>query len=208
MCGIFGIGGKFLMTDPDRQFLRDCTIAGAVRGKDSTGFVFMNHAKKTTFIKRPINGTSFIADVYNPALHLDKTTHSVIGHNRAATIGTVSQETCHPFMEGSVIGVHNGTLNKGWQKKLEVSSKCDVDSRGIYRAMAARGIDWVIEHLDGAAALVWTELKTQKTFVWRNDNRQLHYTHSHANKLYWASEKGMLSWVMGRNKIKIGRAHV
>ena len=208
MCGIFGLAGKWTTTQSDDKFIKNCTIAGVVRGGDGTGFVFMNEEKKTTFLKKGVNGATFVTDVFDPSWNIGNKTHSIIGHNRAATSGDINDDTTHPFIEGNVIGVHNGTLNGDWRGDLQVSKKCDVDSKGIYRSISARGIDWTIEHLYGAAALVWSDLKTQQLFVYRNHERPLYYTQNAAKtKVYYASEKGMLQWLLGKCHIAHGEVH-
>lgn len=201
MCGIFGMTSKTHTMPNDDKFLKNCTIAGSVRGVDSTGFVFLETKGEVKYLKRAMNGASFIEDVFDPVYHMGNTVHSVIGHNRAATVGSIDDDSAHPFVESKVIGVHNGTLTGDWRRDLEVSKKCDIDSKGIFRAISARGIDWTIKNLYGAAALVWAELETQKVFVYRNYERPLSYAIAN-NRVYYASEAGMLSWLLSRAGIK------
>ncbi len=197
MCGIFGMSGSTGTAPQDDKFLRNATVAGSVRGLDGTGLVMISNEVKSpvTFIKRAMTGGQFVNDVFDPGYALGNKVHSVIGHNRAATIGKISDETAHPFNEGGLIGVHNGTLRGDWATDLEVSKKCDVDSRGLYRAIAARGIDWTIGKMKGAAALVWCEVESKRVFVYRNSERPLHYVEKNG-KVYYASEAGMLSWLL------------
>lgn len=205
MCGIFGVSGKYTTTNMTDKFLRNCAIAGAVRGVDSTGMIFLQNDKKdrVTYLKKAVNGTTFIENVFNPVFHLGTKTHSVVGHNRAATVGNINDHTAHPFVEDNIVGVHNGTLSAGWKTDLQVSKNCDVDSRGLYRAVAARGIDWVVDHLYGAAALVWVDCHTDKTFVFRNSERPLHWaTNTSGNTVWYASEKGMLEWLLDKSNIQ------
>ena len=200
MCGIFGMTGPFATTANDDKFIKNATIAGAVRGLDGTGLVMIANKgdEPVTYIKRAMSGGQFVNEVFDPTYALSNTVHSVIGHNRAATIGAISDHTSHPFNEGGVIGVHNGTLRGDWKADLEVSKKCDVDSRGLYRAIAARGIDWTIDKMKGAAALVWCEVESKRVFVYRNSERPLHYVESNG-KIYYASEPGMLSWLLTKS---------
>lgn len=207
MCGIFGVSGQFITTQPEDKFIRHATIAGAVRGLDATGYVFLTNSKvsPTTYLKKAVNGATFVNEVWNPEWNMGSSTHSIIGHNRAATVGSINDDTAHPFIEGNIIGVHNGTLTGDWRGDLQVSRKTDVDSRGLYRAISARGIDWAISNLYGAAALVWAEIDSQRMFVYRNADRPLHYTENvDTNKVYYASEAGMLTWLLGKVGIKHG----
>ncbi len=199
MCGIFGMTSEFITTQADDKFIKHCTIAGSVRGLDATGFVFLtnNPVNPTTYLKKAVNGATMVNDVWNPEWNMGNQTHSVIGHNRAATVGKINDDTAHPFIEGNIIGVHNGTLVGDWRGDLQVSKTCDVDSRGLYRAISARGIDWAISNLYGAAALVWAEIDEQRVFVYRNAERPLHYAESKSsNRVYYASEAGMLQWML------------
>ena len=202
MCGIWGISGKFSTSASDDKFLRQCAMAGTVRGVDATGMIFLSNKKEVTYLKRAIDGVKFANEIFNPTKHIGNTITSVVGHNRAATIGAISDDTAHPFQGGHLIGVHNGTLTGNWRSNLQVAKNTDVDSRGLYKAIAARGIDWVIANVSGALALVWVDIKTGRTYVYRNAQRPLHYTaHATQQKVYYASEAGMLEWLLNKNNL-------
>lgn len=212
MCGIFGLVSKHVTTHNDDKFLKHATVAGAVRGLDGTGLIMVGNKKKeddhdVTYIKRAMTGGEFVNSVWDPSIHCHATTTAVIGHNRAATIGNINDDTAHPFHEGRTVGVHNGTLRGDWKTALQVSRKCDVDSRGVFRAISARGIDWVIDNMAGAAALVWVDAPTKRIYAYRNSERPLHYVQG-TNKVHFASEGGMLKWLMRKNNISCLKVEV
>lgn len=202
MCGIFGMTSQFASSNDDDSFIKHSLIAGSVRGLDGTGIIFCDMDGTTNYLKSCLNGASFVNEYYDPTCDTKARTHSFICHNRAATMGTITDDTAHPFLESNIIGVHNGTLRGNWKADLQVSAKTDVDSRAIFRTIAARGIDWTVKNLDGAAALVWVDIRTQKIFVWRNSERPLCYMES-GNNLYFASEMGMLAWLAHKNRIRV-----
>ncbi len=65
------------------------------------------------------------------------------------------------------------------------------------------GIDETHKILHGAFALVWYDKKTNAVHMCRNAERTLFTALSDDNRtLYWASEAGMLEWILARNQEK------
>lgn len=204
MCGIWGVVGNVGLTLADRKFLKSAAMAGTVRGVDATGVIIVGDPKHgITTAKKSVDGNEFIANHLDPMdnVSVPSPCHTMIGHNRWATCGAIDDSTAHPFVESGIIGVHNGTLDMGWESDLQVSKKTPVDSQGLLRAIGARGIRNVWKNMHGAAALVWTDLKTERTYVIRNHHRGLSYAIGKTGKLYMASEGKMLSWLLDRHSI-------
>ena len=63
------------------------------------------------WLKNAVDGYSFVncSEYHSIASHMAKFKY-MVGHNRAATMGGIDTETAHPFQEGAITLVHNGTL--------------------------------------------------------------------------------------------------
>jgi len=223
MCGIFGVvanNKRIGLIAQDYKFLTSCTIAGAVRGLDGTGFVLVNNSleqkEDVLFHKSGATGGEYIKalkdnlSVFNRDNGYPTSTdiYLMYGHNRAATVGEVSDKTAHPFCAPHCVGIHNGTLSKGWEKRLNANKKITVDSEALMRAISHLGYEEALPKAEGAMAIVWTDTKVKdkpETYIFRNKDRSVYYCHSSLGKLYWASEKGMLEWLMARHDITVGK---
>jgi hypothetical protein len=206
MCGIVGIinaSGRY-QTDVPRAF-KELLYVDVVRGPHSTG-VFKVEKNKVDWRKAACDASEFfqlkgvggflqgIGDV--PFL---------VGHNRWATKGEVVNKNAHPFEEGHITLVHNGTL---WgHRKLPDGEKFVVDSQAIAHAIRKIGIEKTVPLLDGAYALVWYNAKEKTLNLLRNKDRPLYVLHAadaswvkEDNMIFLGSEIEMLKWIASRNK--------
>lgn len=126
----------------------------------------------------------------NKKVYHVKTPICLLGHGRAATRGKVSIDNAHPFQHEHILGVHNGTLHY-WHNLT--NKKFETDSEAIIYSIMEKGIEETWKLLDGAAALVWWDLK-EKTFNFiRNNKRPLIFTSSlEEDKIYVTST----TWIM------------
>lgn len=222
MCGIAG----FVTTEKGKakleraKFVANALLLNTLRGADSTGLFYVPHnAKKgdqAGWIKNALSGPEFMNDKEYDKIMDDVDDYSaVVCHNRAATIGKVSTETAHPFQEGPVTLVHNGTLDTTFglpkamhelnSDKKEGDSKIEVDSHVICHNLSTDSIEKVIGGLWGAFALVWHDARENSLYIIRNDRRPLHITSDlDSNTAYFMSEAEMLSLICKRNSIRIG----
>jgi len=225
MCGIFGVvanNKRSGLLVQDYKFLTSCTIAGAVRGLDGTGFVMANHSleaeEDVLYHKSGATGAEYIRSLgdrnnlsmFNSNNNYPASTdiYLMYGHNRAATVGEISERTAHPFSAPHCIGIHNGTLSHGWRERLNAKKKVTVDSEALMRAISHQGYEKALPKADGAMAIVWTDTSVKKkpeTYIFRNKDRSVYYCHSSSGKLYWASEKGMLAWLLDRHDINVDK---
>lgn len=120
----------------------------------------------------------------------------VMGHNRAATKGATTDKNAHPFIEGDICLMHNGTLYS--HKEL---GDQDVDSHAICHSLATVGYKETFEKINGAYALIWYNIAERKLYMARNNDRPLHMAVTPDN-FYFASEMKMLDWILDRNGIK------
>lgn len=135
---------------------------------------------------------------------LQKRTHRMLlGHNRWATAGKISDDNAHPFAHGDFVGVHNGTIRSQW--RLKDNKDFEVDSENIYYNMSQEGIEETLKKLEGPFALVWYNADKGALQMVRNKERPLFICKSEDGMTYfWASEPWMLRIALAKHDIKHG----
>jgi hypothetical protein len=198
MCGIVCLVSKhkngFFYPDLSGVF-EQMLFADTLRGKDGTG-VFYNVENKIKSLK--IGGT---AETFMATPEWSKAFQSifqkgrfVVGHNRAATKGEKTTENAHPFQEGPITLVHNGTLNN--HKHL---AETEVDSHAIAVSIAKEGIKETVKKISGAYTLVWSDAKQKTLNIIRNYQRPL-WKFETKDFFLFCSEKKLGEWILDRNK--------
>lgn len=208
MCGIFGILNVRANVH-SASFLKDAFLTSMVRGVDSSGIMYANlSSSKYEVQKLPIPGLYFPEDNYASSL-MEATCKSntmAICHVRAATVGKVTLSNAHPFEvedeEGyATVGVHNGTLT-GWNSRKD-ARYFDVDSEWALHRIASDGIE-AFKDFSGAYAFVWWGGRDAGILhMARNAQRPMHIVFLDNGGMAWASEAGMLYWLLERNNIKM-----
>ncbi len=188
-----------MLAGPRDAFIQ-LLIFDVVRGKDSTGVASIHkggwNVDKATGVPHELlerqKAKNNIESLQNIAL---------IGHNRSATVGSINRQNAHPFDFEHIVGVHNGTLrNKG---ELESHADFGTDSEALFYNLDKYSPKEVIPKVDGAYALVWYDKRDTTINFLRNSERPMFLAMSEDKKfLYWASEAGMLDFVLRRNNIK------
>lgn len=204
MCGLIGISSKHpknSVTDRSK-FIKQALIMDSLRGVDGTGIIAVPENPKvlTHTHKRAIPGWDFVEthaakNLIGPNI---REYNTIIGHNRAATVGAITDSTAHPFVAGHISLVHNGTLkyNHG------LPGDFDVDSEHIPHSMADIGELATLSKLNGAFALVWYNSQNNTLNFARNDERPLSLGLAADMKtLVWASELPMLKALCDRNAL-------
>ena len=176
------------------------------RGMDSTGLAVVDKITCGIKVFKKVGTPDKLFDS-SPVFDESKGTYIgpsgkvFIGHNRAATRGSVSDENAHPFHHGEVVGAHNGTLISTYG--LEDADKFDVDSEAVFYNLSKYTVETVIPDVYGAYALTWYDRTDDKLYVLRNDERTLYWTRRMDNDaVFWASEAWMLDVVLDKLKIK------
>lgn len=201
MCGIVGIITKnsFGFSKQNTDEFTQMLWANSVRGWDSSGIFLANKYGNLEWMKSKYTPATLMgSDKYK--LMLDKAFKSgqiLVGHNRQATRGEVSDENSHPFVEDNICLVHNGTLSN--HKDL---ADTEVDSHAVAKAFQSRGHIEVIEKIDGAFALVWYDAKEKKLHLARNNTRPLNLIETNT-AWYISSEVGLVTWILGRQSSPI-----
>ena len=200
MCGIVG---TIALTDEvhynaRQHFLKYALIMDTIRGADSTGIINVSKKFSVQQSRTTMAGNAFVAT--KGYKNVAKDGWCTIGHNRAATAGSVKVANAHPFRFGPITLVHNGTLYKAGSSLPTFDSKLEVDSMQIALALSLcepGEADGVLEQIDGAFALVWTDERDRSINMARNANRPLHFAINNAKSLLtFMSDGHMLTTIL------------
>lgn len=212
MCGIFGLmtGSKYITKADD--VISDSFVAGSLRGMDSSGIAAIDMKKgEYEWQKLPVNGSFFITDKAAKAVMRQSVSSNTLtlAHTRAATHGKISINNAHPFIiEGAgtnvanreLVGIHNGSLT-GWASK-KGASNYEVDSEWAFKQIFDRGED-AFSDIQGAYAFVWWDSEDKETLnIALNDLRPMHIAFLKEGGMAFASEAGMLAWILERNHVE------
>lgn len=189
MCGIVGIlstrKGGFFKAEVD--IFSQMLYVDALRGPDSTGaFCVHNNGQVSGFkhaappqVSQSTRGYQEFVDA------AARDGRILIGHNRKATHGTISNDNSHPFYEEHIILVHNGMLQSTGRYKQR-----DVDSHAFAATLAhtvPADVPQLIADVDGAYAFVWYDMNQKKLFFVRNEQRPL-FVAEYDGKFVFSSE--------------------
>ena len=198
MCGLVAIINKLNngFTVQGKDNFTNMLYADAIRGMDSTGVFLVNNIGNVLWGKSKYNPVHlFVEKEWDNILdEAYKRGTFLVGHNRKATMGRITDNTAHPFIEKDIILVHNGTLTN--HKEI---GNTEVDSHAICKSIANKGHLETIKELQGAFALIWYDINKKSLFVCRNDKRPLSFTET-VDSYYLSSEAGLSKWIIQRNQ--------
>ncbi len=211
MCGIIGLYGKSTNFYPQakKNFIFEGLIADTVRGFDSTGMVLLpSEAKEGVRIyKRDLAGYDFVQQKHtNRLIDQINTSIGIIGHNRSATKGNVSDRNAHPFKHGHITLVHNGTVHNA-QSLVDKKDQPDgliVDSEYVTHALSMESADDILPKLTGGYSLVWFDEEDRSLHFARNDAKPMFIAFDAKDEqIYFGSEAEMIVWLCSRNNLPI-----
>lgn len=201
MCGLVAIFSKqktFGFNFKDKGIFQQMLIADMFRGMDSTGVfgvkangnldMLKDASASPFFLGKKDAATKFFDNIINQY-------HVVVGHNRKATMGVIQSENAHPFIEGNICLVHNGTLTN--HKKL---ANTTVDSHAICTHIDSDGYKNTLKNIEGAYALIWYNAEEKMMYFCRNAERPLYLVET-TDRIFLASEDKMLDWILDRNDL-------
>lgn len=207
MCGIVGIISlrKHGFFSPDKEVFKDLLVFNSLRGAHSTGVYGGSLGESTNYMK-------VVGNPYNLINHPDAAElwkeitfkwDFVVGHGRHATKGKINGENAHPFKDGPITMVHNGTIG---DTDLVKGSAFDVDSKAIAHALTKYPADKVFSNIKGAFTVVWFDERDGGLHIVRNTERPLALAYSEKEEcLYFASEGNMLYTVLSRRGVKFDK---
>lgn len=189
--GFFGVHGELFS-----NLLR----IDSIRGADSTGvFGVTQKGGIIDIIKGDADGYVFTSSKNYETFkrRIPQSYHLVVGHNRAATKGSVSAQNAHPFQEGHIVLVHNGTIFN----QDDLNKEAEVDSHAICHALNEHDATTALGKINGAFALVWYDSESKTLNLARNKDRPLFLVKYDD---FWAfgSEIGLIIWLNRREARK------
>ena len=188
----------------DLKYLKQAMVADYFRGRHSTGLACIK-PDEVIVHKEVLNPIDFMelpkVDKQLTVNHL-----AYIGHNRHATLGGISRDNAHPFTHGDITLAHNGTLDnkRALESKFLSSGTFDTDSELVCFMLDNFKAKTVVEALEGAFALTWWDAGSQTMNLVRNDERPLSVV-VFEKKVLWGSEAKMVSWLIDRNNLDVGK---
>lgn len=205
MCGHVGVVGS--IGPKEKSVFKQLIQVGSLRGPHSAGAYFKGRNEDFGSVYHTLGHGHELTEYkdFDKDLNDNKDTVVILGHNRWATQGAVDLKHAHPFSYGDIIGAHNGTVPEWYWKKLTYGYGESMDSKALMCSIAAVGGAATVGQLNfGAWCLIWFDEDKETIHFLRNNERDLWMCTSNDGKtLWWASEAGMLYWVLGRNGVKV-----
>jgi len=199
MCGIVGCAGK-LVLKTDKMF-KTLLIVDSLRGIDSTGIAAIDRNDGAVRVVKQVGNPFDLMNLKTFDNAINRFNRAIIGHNRYSTQGAVTKKNAHPFEFENIVGVHNGTLQD--RHKLLDHNHFQVDSENLFWHLQEKGLEDLLEVIDGAWSLVWWDKVNETLNFLRNEERPMYIVSSEDDKLImWASERWMLDVAIQREDIK------
>ena len=207
MCGLVGMVLKTQSggTTTDANLFEQLLYIDALRGDDSTGVAALYNDGSIKALKEACP-----ADMFRNTKEWNLFFQSIvskgkaiIGHNRKKTIGTVSDETAHPFViDNRYVFMHNGTL---FSHKHLADTEVDSEALGIHLTKCEGDVKQIEEALSkvyGAYAVAWIDQEKECLYLLRNKDRPLHLAKTPWGYIF-CSEPGFIAAAAMRNSTKL-----
>lgn len=202
MCGIVGVASPGPMSVQMKEFFQSLLFHDVVRGHHATGVAAIDTLDRSLNVeKKAIPSPVFLNDeeIMDNLFHYKHNFNIYIGHNRWATSGAKDADVnAHPFIHGDIVGVHNGSLRN--QRLLDDHKDFVVDSDNLFYHLNKNGLGPTVTKTDGAYALCWYDKSDNTLNFIHNGERPLALGKLTNGCYVWASEFGMLTWLVRRHK--------
>lgn len=182
-------------------------IVDSLRGMGGTGLGIVKTNYEVETFRRALPGADFInSDVGGLSLRDIDIARIAVGHNRAATIGSIKDKNCHPFHYGDkreIMLVHNGTLHS-YHSLSPAGFNHEVDSAHAAAALAtSENVGVTLKKFRGPFVFVWWDGKDKTFNIARNEFRDIWYVQSKDNTIYFGSEYKMVDWLLDRVGVEL-----
>lgn len=210
MCGIVGVipKGNFGFDKKTEDSFYQMLFCDTVRGDDSTGVILVENTSAFGIMKERYAAPLVIDEIQysEQGKAMFPRGKAMIGHNRKKTIGEATDANAHPFVVKDTFAmVHNGTLQ--YHKALS-DTVVDSEALAIHLEPVLNGtwdlaaFEEAIGKVQGAYAIAAYSQNNHQVYLLRNDQRPLSFVDT-PEGFFWASEIGMLYWILGRNGITL-----
>lgn len=203
MCGIVGVITAAMngFAHDELQAFKDLLVVDTLRGYDSTGVFGVSNRGNVGILKAAITGPQFVntTEYDNFTKDLYREGQFLVGHNRWATRGSVSDKNAHPFwVDDKIVLVQNGTY-KGSHKHHKDT---EVDTEAIAHVISENAdVEKALKKINAAYALVWYNTENHTLHMIRNSERPLYHVDTKAGAVMFASEMEFLMLAASRNNI-------
>lgn len=215
MCGIFGFAKSEKLLSPMsehklRGAVMDLACLNESRGKDGTGIALMSKSELVVLKEaRPASVLFKTRRFQELVREITSRTLMCLGHTRLATVGSVHNNHCHPFVSDDYVGVHNGHFinRENLLNKYQKSVQTPVDSEAIFRVLDGEdrvpGVVARLREMSGDFALGFAHLEDPfQLYLIRNEERPLHVAYVRKlETLLWSSEREHLEFSLLRNDL-------
>jgi len=208
MCGIIGLAGNTSNSSLKQEaWVNSMLLINQLRGKDGTGVVTVDEKTLAVDVyKRALSSSDFIQLNKTQQMVTKSQNYNILlGHNRAATKGAISDDASHPYVNDHITLIHNGTLHTYYNlcKKQPINDS-DAISKGLAELKSSEDVVKFLETIDGAFALIWINSNNGTLNIARNKERPLSYMfNKNKDQIFFASEPWMITGVGTREKSNV-----
>lgn len=201
MCGLFGYLKKS-DTNSSSQLIsaiKSGAYISGLRGQDGAG-MFSLSEENCLYYKKPFGISDFLdTSVASSILASIASINVLAYHTRKTTSGKNTQDATHPYINNSIIMMHNGSADKVGDEYFPHNKGFYSDSFWLSTKLdeATKDYKKFFESFVGEYALVWGELATKDFYIARNKDRPLSYIELDTGYLY-ASEASLLEYLVNR----------
>lgn len=179
MCGLLAVSGKI-----EPRYVVALGCLAEFRGNESAGvgWATQERPRIAKIAQNPL--VAFPVSLAPAIRHASKYSRVLIGHTRQATVGAVTNQNAHPFLdkERKIVWAHNGSIYNH-----ATFGTYDVDSQALIHGIVKKDFS----DFTGPIALVWIENK--KLHAFRKGNPLHRGTRN--GTVYLASTEDMLAQI-------------